>query len=232
MKTIKTLAVAGGVLAIAGAGLVYSGIINVAADEPHSSAIEALLQVTRERSIAIRARDLEVPDLDDEELIRSGAGNYHAMCIGCHLAPEMPATELSQGLYPAPPNLAERGTAGDPGATFWVIKHGIKASGMPAWGKSMGDDYIWGMVAFIERLPQLDAGQYRSLVAASDGHQHGGGESDMHDHSGQHPVHAADQQPAGEDHHQGAHDGHAPTQSEAQPEADVHYHPDGSRHVH
>jgi len=232
MKTIKTLAVAGGVLAIAGAGLVYSGIINVAADEPHLSAIEALLQVTRERSIAIRARDLEVPDLDDEELIRSGAGNYHAMCIGCHLPPEMPATELSQGLYPAPPNLAERGTAGDPGATFWVIKHGIKASGMPAWGKSMGDDYIWGMVAFIERLPQLDAAQYRSLVAASDGHQHGGGESDMHDHSGQHPVHAADQQPAGADHHQGAHDGHAPAQSDAASEADVHHHPDGSRHVH
>ena len=42
----------------------------------------------------------------------------------------------------------------------------------------------------------------------------------------------ADQQPAGADHHQGAHDGHAPAQSEAVPEADVHHHPDGSRHVH
>ncbi|MCQ4294662.1 cytochrome c [Pseudomonas stutzeri] len=229
--TIKTLALTSVGLAVIGAGVLYSGVISVAADEPHSRAVEALLAITRERSIAVRAREIEVPSLDDEALIRSGAGNYHAMCIGCHLAPEMPATELSESLYPAPPNLAKRGTGGDPGATFWVIKHGIKATGMPAWGKSMGDDYIWGMVAFIDRLPQLDAAQYQSLVAASDGHQHGGGESDMHDHSGQHASPAAPRgsTSAADDHH-GAHDDHAAKKPKA--EADVHHHPDGSRHVH
>lgn len=229
--TIKTLALTGAVLAVASAGVLYSGIINVAADEPHSQVVEALLEITRERSIAVRARDIEVPSLADDALIRSGAGNYHAMCIGCHLAPEMGSTELSQSLYPAPPNLAQRGTGGDPAATFWVIKHGIKASGMPAWGKSMNDDYIWGMVAFIERLPQLDAAQYRSLVASSDGHQHGGGESDMHDHSGRHSTAGMSRGSAsgGDDHH-GAHDDHAPEKPEA--EDNVHHHPDGSRHVH
>ena len=227
--TLKTLVLSGAVIAVAGAGVLYSGVISVAADEPHSRAIEALLEFTRERSIAVRAGEIKVPSLDDEALIRSGAGNYHAMCIGCHLAPEMNATELSQSLYPAPPNLAKQGTGGDPGATFWVIKHGIKATGMPAWGKSMGDEYIWGMVAFIEQMPQLDRAQYRSLVAASDGHQHGGGESDMHDHSGQHSSPAAAQPPASaEGDHHGTLDHHRP----ATPEADVHHHPDGSRHVH
>jgi len=103
---------------------------------------------------------------------------------------------------------------------------------MPAWGKFMEDRYIWSLVAFVEQLPSLTPLEYQTLVDSSDGHQHGGGESDMHDHSGQHPAPAADQQPAGADHHQGAHDGHAPAQSEAAPEADVHHHPDGSRHVH
>ena len=215
--TIKTLALAVVLLAAAGAGVVYSGIINVAADDPHSSAVEKLLEITRERSIAARVADIAVPDLDDEALVRSGAGNYHAMCIGCHLAPGIDSTELSASLYPAPPNLARIGNDGDAARAFWVIKHGIKASGMPAWGKSMDDPYIWGMVAFLEHLPQLDATQYRTLVASSDGHQHGGGESDMHDHSDQHSSHAGD-------HHGDA------GQEEAQP--NVHHHADGSRHVH
>jgi len=154
------------------------------------------------------------------------------MCVGCHLAPGVEPTELSQGLYPAPPTLAEDSRDNDPAATFWVIKHGLKSTGMPAWGKFMEDRYIWSLVAFVEQLPSLTPLEYQTLVDASDGHQHGGGESDMHDHSGQHPAPAADQQPAGADHHQGAHDGHAPAQSEAAPEADVHHHPDGSRHVH
>lgn len=226
--TIKILALTGVVLAVAGAGAVYSGAFNVAADAPHAQPIERLLELARERSIAVRSRDIEVPDLDDEALIRSGAGNYQAMCIGCHLAPGLPSTELSESLYPAPPNLAELGHGGDPARAFWIIRHGIKASGMPAWGRSMGDPYIWGMVAFLERLPQLDAGEYRALVASSEGHQHGGSESDMHDHSNQHSSHAAPDD-AGASHHGGEHHGEAKA---APAETKVHHHADGSRHVH
>lgn len=85
-----------------------------------------------------------------------------------------------------------------------MIKHGIKATGMPAWGKSMGDEYIWGMVAFLNQLPTMDAKQYQTLVASSGGHQHGGGETQMHNHEGQHgdnkPGHH-DNSGGGDDHH-------------------------------
>lgn len=219
-RTITTLALAGLAATAAGAGIVWSGLINVGADDPHLDSVHALLTLARERSIAVRAADIAVPDLSDPELIRRGAGNYHSMCIGCHLAPGLEGTELSQNLYPPPPNLARIGVNGNPAAAFWVVKHGIKATGMPAWGKSMGDEHIWGMVAFLQQLPDLDAGQYRALVAASDGHSHGGGETDMHDHSGQH------------DHHAG-HGQHAEPASSA-PAAGkrVHVHADGKEHVH
>jgi len=127
-----------------------------------------------------------VQSLSDEALIRAGAGNYNSMCIGCHLAPSVAGTELSKSLYPAPPNLSKLGVDGNPAAAFWIIKHGIKSTGMPAWGKSMADPYIWGMVAFLQQLPALDAEQYKALTASSDGHQHGGGETKMHNHEGQH----------------------------------------------
>jgi mono/diheme cytochrome c family protein len=112
----------------------------------------AILSTARDRSIEVRSRDIQVPDLSEEALIRAGAGNYNAMCIGCHLAPGLAGTELSNSLYPAPPNLSKLGVDGHPAAAFWIIKHGIKSTGMPAWGKSMADPYIWGMVAFLQQL--------------------------------------------------------------------------------
>ena len=159
-------------------GVVWSGAYNIGADDPHTPTVYRLLEYARERSIAARSDTIEVPDLTKVELIRSGAGNYDSMCTGCHLMPGMAETELSLGLYPKPPNLAARRNA-DPARDFWIIKHGIKASGMPAWGVSMDDEYIWGMVAFMQQLSGLSADQYSAMVAASPGHSHGGGESDV-----------------------------------------------------
>ncbi|MHC8399764.1 c-type cytochrome [Pseudomonas sp. MDT1-17] len=185
-RTLKTLTAAGVVAAIVGAGVVYFGVINVGADDPHSEPVYTLLSIARDRSIAVRSRDIKVPDLSEAALIREGAGNYNSMCIGCHLAPGVAGTELSNSLYPAPPNLSKLGVDGNPAAAFWIIKHGIKSTGMPAWGKSMADPYIWGMVAFLKQLPTLNAEQYTALAVSSGGHQHGGGESKMHNHEGEH----------------------------------------------
>ena len=169
--------------AVVGAmGFTYSGIYNVAADDPHTRPVYTLMETVRDRSIAARAADLDVPgDLASEARIRQGAGNYNAMCMGCHLAPGMAETELSRGLYPKPPDLTKETV--EAAAAFWVIKHGIKASGMPAWGASMQDEYIWNMAAFLQRLPRLDAAGYQALVASSGGHSHGGNETAPHEHA-------------------------------------------------
>lgn len=53
----------------------------------------------------------------------------------------------------------------EPKAAFWVIKHGIKMSAMPAWGPTHDDATIWSMVAFLQKLPILDATQYKAIVA-------------------------------------------------------------------
>lgn len=159
----------------AGVAALWSGVYDVGADAPHTRPVYAVLEYARERSIAVRAGGLSVPEnLDDAERVRRGAGNYAAMCVSCHLAPDAGPSELSRGLYPAPPNLSRHEV--DAAAAFWTIKHGVKASGMPAWGGSMDDGHVWDLVAFLGRLPSLDAQGYRELVARSDGHSHGGGE--------------------------------------------------------
>ncbi|MCO7623077.1 c-type cytochrome [Pseudomonas guariconensis] len=239
-RTMTTLVVAGAVASAAALGAAYSGLVNVGADDPHFPAVHAFLVMARERSIEVRARDIEVPNLKDEALIRTGAGNYNAMCVGCHLAPGVDQTELSQALYPPPPNLAKIGTGDNPAVAFWTIKHGIKATGMPAWGKSMGDQYIWGIVAFLDRLPQMDAQQYQAMVASSGGHQHSGGESAMHSAGGHHgqgtEQSKAHHPPSDSAHSSGHHDGHGGAETDvaqpATPSPTTHVHRDGKEHTH
>ena len=155
-------------LALAAALFVYSGVYDVGADEPHWRGTAELMQTVRSRSVARRAAAIRVPDLQSAELKSKGAGQYAEMCVSCHLAPGVADTELRQGLSPQPPNLAQRSS--DPRVAFWIIKHGIKMSGMPAWGATHDDETIWSLVAFLQQLPQLTAEQYRAIVAHAPAH--------------------------------------------------------------
>src|SRR5580658_9300957 len=103
---------------------------------------------------------ITVPSLNEPGHVADGAADYDAMCTSCHLAPGMAENEMRPGLYPKPPNLAEI-PALPPAVQFWVIKHGIKMSGMSAWGKTHSDDEIWNMVAFLQKLPKLTPGEYK-----------------------------------------------------------------------
>jgi mono/diheme cytochrome c family protein len=154
------------VLAAAAAMVIFTGIYNIAADAPHSRVVYGILDGLRDRSIARHSRGIAVPaDLNDPRRVAAGAGLYDEMCKGCHLGPGVERSELSQGLYPQAPELA-KGTELSPAEQFWTIKHGVKLSAMPAWGKTHSDELIWDMVAFIERLPKMSAQQYKSAVAS------------------------------------------------------------------
>jgi mono/diheme cytochrome c family protein len=156
----------GVVVAFMAAGLgifVYSGIYNIGADDHHNKPIFSMLQTLRDRSIELRSAGLSVPNLDDPALILKGAGQYAAMCTGCHLAPGIDNSEARVGMYPQPPDLSRDRV--EPRAAFWVIKHGIKMSAMPAWGGNHNDATIWSMVAFLHKLPEMSAEEYKSIVA-------------------------------------------------------------------
>ena len=157
------------IVAIGAAGLafVYSGVYDVAADVPHTRLVYWLLDTARDRSVAVHAQAVQVPgDLASPARISAGADLYGEMCSGCHLAPGMEKTEISRGLYPAAPELAP-GTDLTPAEEFWIIKHGIKMTGMAAWGKTHNDTLIWDMVAFLQKLPSLSPDTYKALVKSA-----------------------------------------------------------------
>jgi cytochrome c553 len=205
MRFITTIVLGIVVLVLAGAAFVASGMYGIGADEPHWEITARAIDLLRNRSIETHARGIAVPDLRDPQRLAEGAEHYAAMCTGCHLAPGMDDSELRRGLYPTPPNLAQHEIA-DPAQAFWIIKHGVKLTAMPAWGMSHDDDAIWGLVAFVKQLAHMTPEQYQQATgsAAEHEHHHHHGDADAggeagdahHDHSHGDADHAHDAQPA------------------------------------
>ncbi len=173
MKTIIATLVIVTLLAGLGTALfIYSGVYDVSASTPHSRLVEKILEKTMHASIERRARDIQVPDLDSDELRLAGINDFEAMCVGCHGAPGKEPGPAGQGLNPSAPKLGESAAHMDPAELFWVTKNGIKMTGMPAWGATHGDEELWPVVALLTALPQLDAEAYAALKHRAKGMGH------------------------------------------------------------
>ncbi|WP_350560763.1 cytochrome c [Psychrobacter sp. CAL346-MNA-CIBAN-0220] len=159
---------------VGGFAVVSSGMVNIGADQEHNPMMYKLLETARNRSIESASKDIAVPDLEQAEMISSGGADYKDMCAGCHLSPGVEKTDFSEYLYPNPPNFTKAEvveryqTENGAKQSFWAIKHGIMASGMPAWGATHDDNRMWAMVAFIRSLPELDENQYTMLTTRLD----------------------------------------------------------------
>ena len=172
MKTLTTFIIAAAVGVIAIVGFAYSGIYDVSASSSHSSIANWLLSTTSHASVKRQAKDIEMPNLNDDALALAGVNDFNGMCAGCHGAPGETPEAMGQGLNPPPPDLAESALEMSAAELFWVTKHGIKMTGMPAWGVTHDDHAIWPVVAFVTKLPELDATQYQDLLASANGMGH------------------------------------------------------------
>jgi len=153
------------VLALGGAAFVLSGQYPMGADRPHQPFTLSVINALRDHATESAAKSVVVPKLDDPAMVAEGGHLYANLCSGCHMAPGKPASDMRTGLYPQPPNLAEDGID-NPGEAFWIIKHGIKMSAMPAWGKTHTDAQLWAVVAFLDKVPKMTPAQYAEATGS------------------------------------------------------------------
>ena len=176
MRTVLASLFIAALLIVLGAGaVIYAGMYDVAATSSHWRMTAWLLANARMRSIKAQAAAIQVPPaLDDPAKALIGVTHYAAHCAVCHGAPGVPKRDIGRGLYPPPPDLAKTAALYTPAELFWIVKHGIKMTGMPAWGDHT-DDELWATVAFVEKLPGMSEQDYAGLMMAGmahGGHQH------------------------------------------------------------
>ena len=169
----QRLALLGGALAVmliaaaAWLGFVYSGFYDVAATARHSSVVEWTLETISERSVRRRAGELPAPLPADSAALLHGFEHYRIMCEVCHGGVGGERSEIAQGLNPRPPRLARAAGQWTDAELFWITKHGIKATGMPAFGATHDDAALLQIVAVVRRLPDMSEAEYRALIDAT-----------------------------------------------------------------
>ena len=176
---VVALALAALITGAVGASVIFSGRFDVAATTPHWRITHWVLETARTQSIRHHATGLTAPaGLDNEENLVMGTEHFAAHCAVCHGAPGVPRGDIAHGLYPPPPDLSVQTRYTKP-ELFWVLRHGIKSTGMPAW-KDHDDRALWSIVAFLRRLPEMGEADYAKLImtglAGGGQHHHGDAE--------------------------------------------------------
>ncbi len=159
-----TIVACAALVVLGGVAFLYSGAYNVAASEPHTGVMRWALGTLQERSVAMRAAGVPSAPPIDSAMLQHGLEHYVAMCVMCHGAPGVDRGEVGQGLTPRPPNLARAATRLSERETYWILDHGIKLAGMPAFGETHSPEELWGLVGFMRLLPDMTPDEYRQMV--------------------------------------------------------------------
>jgi mono/diheme cytochrome c family protein len=166
MAMKKTLLVLGTLAALAltaltvGGLVIYRGIYDISATSQHLQPVHSLLETTMRQSVRLRARDIATPPLDDGPRLARGAALYRDHCVQCHGAPGVAQSGFGQSMQPVPGPLVDALQRWRPREIYWITRHGIKMSGMPAWQFRLGDEALWDVVAFVNLLPTLSPQAY------------------------------------------------------------------------
>ncbi len=162
--TWKRAVIAGLAAGIIGVIVLVSGIVPIKASSGHWPITAWLLDFASDRSVATHSIGIEAPELNDADAIILGAATYESNCRFCHGQPGEGQPPVAQAMTPTPPLLSDSVPQMDAAELFYILKHGIKFAGMPAWPTQKRDDEIWPLVAFLKELPRMDNTAYRDLI--------------------------------------------------------------------
>ena len=131
-----------------------------------------------ESNVAMKIHDSSIPDRykkmtsplssQNVNLIEAG-GHYQEHCAACHADNGSGQTKFHGIMYPRPADLRSPDTQEmSDGELYWVIKNGIRWSGMPAFGMPGDDDeHVWKMIAYVRHLPKLTPAEQQQVLRQS-----------------------------------------------------------------
>jgi mono/diheme cytochrome c family protein len=155
-KILTALAVLSAILiAIAVVAMLQTG---VSARTGPTWAESMVARTMRHFAVPAAARSMRNPVPLTPAVLAEGRAHFADHCAGCHANDGSGATDMGQNLYPKPPDMRKQSTQRlSDGEIFFIIKDGVRLTGMPAWGDAAGrdDQDTWELVHFIRRLPAI-----------------------------------------------------------------------------
>lgn len=142
-----------------------TGLLAFPASSPDPAGMEKLIHASFQRSVAEHSDDIPAPaDLGAAWRVQLGAGHFARSCAACHGEPGRGQNPIALSMRPRPQYLPAVENRYTPSQLFWIVKHGVKFAGMPAWPNQTRDDEIWSVVAFLRQAKGMDARQFADLA--------------------------------------------------------------------
>lgn len=139
---------------------VKSGIYNVGASKPHTTLTEWITHDTMIHSVRRHAKGVAPPMRFAADQVTAGFCSYETHCVACHGAAGVARQRWAGGMEPAPPYLLDINRRFTRPELFWIVKNGIKMTGMPSWKNEMSDGQIWNVVAWLQASAKLPPQTY------------------------------------------------------------------------
>lgn len=137
---------------------VKAGVFPANADARPSKIETWMAKNSLRATIERQAPKGENPVAASDANLLAGMKVYVANCAVCHGTADGKATNIAHGLYQHPPQLASDGVEDDPaGVTYWKVYHGIRLTGMPSFAKTLSEQQIWQVTAFLQKMDHLPA---------------------------------------------------------------------------
>jgi thiosulfate dehydrogenase len=147
---------------------VTSGALSAGQDSKPSRlekwAAKRSLQATMRRE----AKGLKSPLQPTDANLAAGIALYRAHCQVCHGGADGAVSSIAKGLAPNPPQLAKDGVEDDPEeVTYWKVAHGIRFTGMPAFGETLSGPEMWQIALFAKHMGSLPPGARSAWLAGN-----------------------------------------------------------------
>lgn len=144
------------VLPISALGYFTLGFAELRSDAKPPALERELMRAAVHASVRRSASAIQTPLKANDETLVEGGTLYLNGCAGCHGRPGKLGDDL--GNYPPAPRFARVGTQYSEPEMYWTIKHGIRMTGMSAYGPFFSDKQIWALASFLHRIQSLPPG--------------------------------------------------------------------------
>ena len=143
------------------------GFLDMRADIPVNPVEKAIAMPSLDASVGRRAPKVQDPISPTDANLTTGMNIYQSNCSMCHGDIDRPHGKFADVLYPLSPQFVEQAPDMPANQNFFIIQHGIRWTGMPAWKQSLSDQQMWQVTTFLshmDKLPPQVSAQWKTIA--------------------------------------------------------------------